>query len=168
MTTRTRKGKTSQRANTTRKNRVAFLKGKLIEKRRRLLDDMTSGLDATVEKSGHLPEDSADIATRNLDHETAFQIGAYESEAVAQIDEALARIENGTYGRCEECDAKIPQARLQALPFARLCLKCQEEAERAYGGTGHDFLMWADDDVPEEGPHLAAESMADLRGSSRF
>ena len=43
-----------------------------------------------------------------------------------RIDEALQRLEKGTYGSCEECDEEIPAARLQALPFATLCVTCQE------------------------------------------
>ena len=43
-----------------------------------------------------------------------------------RIDEALHRLEKGTYGSCEECDEEIPAARLQALPFATLCVTCQE------------------------------------------
>ena len=46
-----------------------------------------------------------------------------------RIDDALHRLEKGTYGSCEECDEEIPAARLQALPFATLCVTCQELQE---------------------------------------
>jgi DnaK suppressor protein len=54
-----------------------------------------------------------------------------QAETCRRIDEALQRLENGTYGSCEECDEEIPQARLQALPFATLCRTCQELQEDA-------------------------------------
>ncbi|HET9317416.1 MAG TPA: TraR/DksA C4-type zinc finger protein [Vicinamibacteria bacterium] len=52
-----------------------------------------------------------------------------QADTCRRIDEALQRLEKGTYGRCEECDEEIPPARLQALPFATLCLTCQELQE---------------------------------------
>lgn len=54
-----------------------------------------------------------------------------QADTCRRIDEALQRLENGTYGACEECDEQIPAARLQALPFAKLCLTCQELQEEA-------------------------------------
>jgi DnaK suppressor protein len=54
-----------------------------------------------------------------------------QADTCRRIDEALQRLEKGTYGSCEECDEEIPAARLQALPFATLCLTCQELHEEA-------------------------------------
>jgi len=54
-----------------------------------------------------------------------------QADTYRRIDEALHRLENGTYGSCEECDEEIPAARLQALPFATLCVTCQELQEEA-------------------------------------
>jgi DnaK suppressor protein len=54
-----------------------------------------------------------------------------QADTCRRIDEALQRIENGTYGSCEECDEEIPAARLQAVPFATLCRTCQELQEEA-------------------------------------
>ena len=52
-----------------------------------------------------------------------------KSETLSKIDQAIARLDDGTYGVCEECDGEISAARLKALPFAHLCRTCQEEAE---------------------------------------
>ena len=52
-----------------------------------------------------------------------------KSETLKKIDLALQRLEEGSYGRCQECDAELPPARLRALPFAALCRDCQQEAE---------------------------------------
>jgi RNA polymerase-binding protein DksA len=58
-----------------------------------------------------------------------FALMEMESETLRKIDEALARLEEGTYGVCSECDEGIAEARLKALPFASLCRDCQEQAE---------------------------------------
>jgi DnaK suppressor protein len=52
-----------------------------------------------------------------------------KSETLKKIDQAILRLENGSYGRCPECDQEIAAARLRALPFALLCRDCQEESE---------------------------------------
>ena len=54
-----------------------------------------------------------------------------QAETCRRIDDALQRLEQGTYGSCEECDEEIPAARLQALPFATLCITCQELQEES-------------------------------------
>jgi DnaK suppressor protein len=54
-----------------------------------------------------------------------------QADTCRRIDEALQRLERGTYGSCEECDEEIPAARLSALPFAKLCITCQELQEDA-------------------------------------
>jgi DnaK suppressor protein len=52
-----------------------------------------------------------------------------EHEMLYKIDEALRMIEEGTYGKCEICGQAIPESRLQAVPFAKLCVPCQEKDE---------------------------------------
>lgn len=53
-----------------------------------------------------------------------------EKKKLKQIDDALDRIEEDTYGLCEECGVKIPKPRLKVMPFARFCVDCQEKSER--------------------------------------
>jgi DnaK suppressor protein len=53
-----------------------------------------------------------------------------EKRKLAQIDDAIERIEENTYGLCEDCGVKIPKARLKVLPFAKYCIECQEKTER--------------------------------------
>ena len=53
-----------------------------------------------------------------------------EKRKLAQIDDAIDRIEENNYGLCEECGVKIPKARLKVLPFAKYCVECQEKNER--------------------------------------
>ena len=60
-----------------------------------------------------------------------FALMEMESGTLRKIDEALLRLEEGTYGLCKECDEGISEARLKALPFASLCRDCQEQAEES-------------------------------------
>ena len=57
-------------------------------------------------------------------------LGTRESDELAAIEEALARLEDGSYGRCVRCDGTIAEARLQAMPATRHCMPCQEFFER--------------------------------------
>ncbi len=58
-----------------------------------------------------------------------------ESQELANIDAALRRIREGTYGTCEGCEKRIPVARLQAIPYARFCVKCQQEQDKLGGAN---------------------------------
>ncbi|HLI23855.1 MAG TPA: TraR/DksA C4-type zinc finger protein, partial [Acidimicrobiales bacterium] len=63
--------------------------------------------------------------TSNVDREVDLALSAQARASVAEIDRALGKIEAGTYGICERCGAEIPEARLQALPHAALCVACK-------------------------------------------
>jgi DnaK suppressor protein len=100
------------------------------ELRRRLggdLEDLRnySGTDQTG--------DSADLAFDAGSEEIASQLAELESRELGQIERALQRMKQGTYGLCEGCQTKIPVARLNALPYSTTCVKCQREME-IYGG----------------------------------
>ena len=68
----------------------------------------------------------------------ASQLAELESRELAQIERALAKLKQGTYGLCEGCAKKIPVARLNALPFSTTCVDCQREMELygSWGGRG--------------------------------
>lgn len=74
--------------------------------------------------------DSADVAFETGSDEMASQLAALDSRELNQIERALARLKQGTYGLCEICQARIPVARLNALPYTTYCIGCQREAER--------------------------------------
>ncbi len=72
----------------------------------------------------------ADVATDNYDRELNLDLASTEQKRLNAIDEALQKIEDGTYGKCEICGAKISVQRLKAVPYAKLCIKCKEEEEK--------------------------------------
>jgi DnaK suppressor protein len=73
--------------------------------------------------------DSADAAFDAGSEEVASQLAELEARELSQIERALARIKQGTYGLCEHCQAKIPVARLNALPYSTTCVNCAREME---------------------------------------
>ena len=71
----------------------------------------------------------ADVGTDTFQRDLDLGLVSKEQEILHKIDEALQMIEKGTYGKCQECGSPIKESRLRAVPFARLCISCQEEEE---------------------------------------
>ena len=69
----------------------------------------------------------ADQATDNFDREFNLGLVSTEQQLLNQIDDAIRRVDEGTYGVCETCEKPISQKRLLAVPYARFCIKCQSE-----------------------------------------
>ena len=91
-------------------------------------------------KSPDKTGDSVDVAFESGSDEMTSQLAELDARELYQIDRALARLRQGTYGVCEgedgdgkPCGAKIPVARLNALPYTTLCIKCQREMEKHPG-----------------------------------
>jgi DnaK suppressor protein len=73
--------------------------------------------------------DEIDTASQNSEKEMYFELAANDKITLNAINDALAKIEKGAYGRCECCDYIIPIERLKAISWTRYCIKCQEKAE---------------------------------------
>lgn len=78
-------------------------------------------------------KESADLALRDLMSEMVLNLGERESQMIADIDQALLRMEEGSYGRCTKCNRQIDERRLEALPTARYDAACQEALEATTG-----------------------------------
>ena len=72
----------------------------------------------------------ADMATDNFDREFSLDIASTEQAMLNRIDEALRKIEEGSYGICENCEKPISFKRLKVVPSAKLCIKCKEDEEK--------------------------------------
>ncbi len=83
-----------------------------------------SGEDAAVDNH------PADVATVTFDRELDDTLEENSAHVLSDIDAALKRIEDGTYGTCQSCGRQIPEERLEARPWATLCIDCQRERER--------------------------------------
>ena len=86
--------------------------------------------------------DVADMALDTVEDELSSQLVEVESRELVMIEHALKMISKGSYGVCEACDNTIPLARLQALPYAALCIQCQRESEMS-GGSYHRSADWS-------------------------
>ncbi|MFC1485291.1 TraR/DksA family transcriptional regulator [bacterium] len=74
--------------------------------------------------------DSIDIASESAEKELMFELTDHERVMLYEIDNALKKIQHGTYGICEECEAEIFEARLKVMPAARFCIDCQNKFEK--------------------------------------
>ena len=74
----------------------------------------------------------ADVATDAYDREFSLGLASNDRELLYEINDSLKRIEDGTYGICEECNRTITKKRLKAIPYTRLCLKCQQKFEKKH------------------------------------
>jgi RNA polymerase-binding transcription factor DksA len=72
----------------------------------------------------------ADHGTENFDREFALNLVSAEHDVLYEINEALRRLDDNRYGECESCGCRIEKARLEALPFARLCIRCKSAQEK--------------------------------------
>lgn len=115
--------------------------------------DLLKRLGMELEDLGHTrlaapSGDSADAAFDSGSEEIASQLAELEARELSQVQRAIARLKQGSYGLCEVCSAKIPVGRLNALPYSTLCIKCQRENEthgdRGEGGYGADWDRVAD------------------------
>jgi len=92
-------------------------------------DDYAAAMDAAGEDA----KESADLSMKDVTQEIALTLGDQESQMVADIDQALMRIEEGSYGTCARCGQPIDERRLQAVPTARYDAACQALIEEANG-----------------------------------
>jgi DnaK suppressor protein len=77
-----------------------------------------------------MPVHLADVSSDNYEQELMLGLMENKGEALSEIESALERIDSGTFGVCEKCQKKIKKARLEAIPYARLCISCQAKSER--------------------------------------
>jgi DnaK suppressor protein len=81
-------------------------------------------------KTTSMPNDMAELGTGNFDQELTLRVLGSDQDTLDQIEAAIERIEDGSYGWCQECGGKIPKTRLDAIPYAPLCVKCASRSER--------------------------------------
>jgi RNA polymerase-binding protein DksA len=76
------------------------------------------------------PKDMADVASDDIDRKMIEALGAQELRRLKSIESALTRIQQGKYGLCVKCGKLIPADRLEAIPYALMCIECKSEEER--------------------------------------
>ena len=109
---------------------------KIIGQVENLAKDVASSTEAT--ENSKSPINIAENASDSYEQDFAFMSMESEEEILRRIELALRHIRDGTYGVCEDCNEDIPNERLDVLPFATLCLKCQQDNERRGGRDDED------------------------------
>ena len=109
----------------------------LLEERRRVVaaidnlhEDHSGSLSDEAGEETAFDNHLADTATETYDRELDYTLEENSEHVLADIDAALKRIEDGTYGTCTNCGKPIPEERLEARPWATLCIDCKRERER--------------------------------------
>lgn len=80
--------------------------------------------------SGSADQHLADTATQTVEREIGNTLEEHDERLLESIDAALKRVDDGTYGKCVNCGAPIPEERLEAMPWATLCIDCKRKEER--------------------------------------
>ena len=119
----------------TRKDAILNLRKVLIKRRDALRKALAGDLSLLKELRGQTSSDVVDAALDSAQDEISSQLAEVESRELANIENALEQMRDGKYGVCETCEISIPMARLQALPYATLCIQCQREAEKSGSGA---------------------------------
>jgi DnaK suppressor protein len=110
------------------RERYLLLKG-ILEDRRREIHVKLRSLRESIPSDTTEVTDAEEQSVNDFVQDVDLALMQMKSETLKKIDQALMRLEEGTYGVCQECEAEIAPARLRALPFASLCRDCQAEAE---------------------------------------
>jgi DnaK suppressor protein len=101
----------------------------LLEDRRNEIKEKLRSIRQSLPDALAEVKDAEEQSVNDFVQHMDFALMEMKSETLAKIDEAMQRLEAGTYGTCGECGAEIAEARLKALPFATLCRDCQEQEE---------------------------------------
>ena len=113
----------------------------LIKRRDALRTALAGDLSLLKELRAQTAGDVVDFALDSAQDEINSQLAEVESRELASIENALERMREGQFGVCEGCGCTIPMARLNALPYATLCIECQRESER-YGSQNRSDADW--------------------------
>lgn len=116
-----------------KKNRVEYFRGVLLGQLRQYARQVSDEQAAAIDAAGDGAKESADLALRDGIQELSLKLGDQDSRMIADIDQALMRIDEGSYGVCVRCGKPIDERRLEALPTARYDAACQTAIEQEKG-----------------------------------
>ncbi len=105
----------------------------LEQRRQEILEGTAENLNGDLQQETENLPDPTDLASSESDQSFSIRLRERERKLLAKIDEAIGRLDDGTYGICESCGGEIGEGRLRARPVTTLCIKCkteQEELER--------------------------------------
>jgi DnaK suppressor protein len=112
------------------KRRVKVYRDRLLERRESLFSQVTEAEMSSRERDAEATQDPADMAANAYTKELLISMSTNDRGLLALIDEALQRVEASEYGACINCGEPVHEKRLDAVPWARYCVKCQDLQER--------------------------------------
>jgi RNA polymerase-binding protein DksA len=112
-------------------NFIERMRKSLIDLKTEIITNLIAGnADFKEIVEGMDPKDFADIASDDIDRKMIEAIGSQDLKRLRLIDSAITRIQQGKYGSCMRCSKKIPIERLEAIPYALMCIECKNDEER--------------------------------------
>ena len=112
------------------KRRVRVFRDRLTERRQSLVGQVQQAEMYSRERDAEATQDPADMAANAYTKELLVSMSDNDRQLLNLIDEALERMDDSGYGKCVRCGQPLPEKRLEAVPWARHCVKCQEMQER--------------------------------------
>jgi DnaK suppressor protein len=112
------------------KRKLRGFRDKLLDRRESLVGQVQQAELYSRERDSEATQDPADMAANAYTKELLVSMSDNDRQLLNLIDEALERIEEGSYGRCVRCGEVLPEKRLDAVPWARHCVRCQDLQER--------------------------------------
>ncbi len=112
------------------KRKTRVYRDKLLDRREGLVGQVQEAEAYSRERDSEATQDPADMAANAYTKELLVSMSANDRHLLEMIDEALDRMEEGKYGKCVHCGQPIQERRLQAVPWARHCIRCQDLNER--------------------------------------
>ena len=109
--------------------RAKVFKERLLSKKQQLLEAFNKNKSYGKEADGEATQDIADKAANSYTKEFLFSLSNTERDILQQVDEAIVRIDGRRFGTCASCEEEMNLKRLEAVPWARFCLSCQEKQE---------------------------------------
>jgi DnaK suppressor protein len=114
------------------KQKLDYFRNLLLEQRRQATEDVRADRATALEGDDGV-RDSGDMSELDVNASTAFNLGGRQTQLIEEIDQALLRIEDGTYGQCVRCGKPMDEERLKAIPSAKYDAECQAAIEAAQG-----------------------------------
>ena len=112
------------------KRRVRVFRDKLMDRRESLVGQVQQADRYSRERDAEATQDPADMAANAYTKELLVSMSDNDRQMLNLIDEALVRMDDSGYGKCIRCGQAVPEKRLEAVPWARHCVRCQELQER--------------------------------------
>ena len=109
--------------------KIKAFRENLLQKKQEILETFTKNKSYGMEADGEATQDIADKAANSYTKEFLFSLSNSERQLLQQVDEALVRITERRFGFCASCEDPMDLKRLEAVPWARLCISCQEKQE---------------------------------------